>query len=74
MSNIPEVPNPQLPTSATHKGYAYVKNGVVVTTHYFDLTTNTEPLNDEPVVIAIPQELVDSVNIGWNYSNNQFTQ
>lgn len=74
MTNPPEVPNPQLPTSATHKGYAFVKDGVVTTTHYWDLTTDTTPLDDSPQIIPIPQEQVDSVLVGWKYINGEFIQ
>lgn len=74
MINPPEIPNPVLPTSATHKGYAFVKNGVVATIQYWDLTTMTDPLDDSPQIVPIPQDQVDSVATGWQYINGEFVE
>lgn len=74
MMNPPEIPNPQLPTSATHKGYAFVKDGIVTVTHYWDLTTITDPLDDSPQIVPIPQDQVDSVKTGWRYVNGEFVE
>ena len=75
MSDIPPppVPDPQLPISETHKGFAMVRNTIVETINYYDLGTNTDGLDNQPVAIAIPQDQLDEVIPNWVYVNGQFS-
>lgn len=59
---------------ATYKGYAFVDNGLVTGVHYYDLTTDTSPLDTHPQVVVIPEDKLNVVLVGWQYINGELIQ
>lgn len=58
----------------TYKGYAFIKDDVVTSIHYYELDTDTIALDGHPQVVAIPEDKLTTVVVGWQYVDGEFTQ
>jgi len=58
----------------TYKGYAFIKDGIVVSLHYYDSSLDTIALDEHPLIVSIPEQLFNVVLVGWQCINGEFTQ